>query len=98
MFQWESQSSHGAGGGNNIGCFGCHAGIVNFGGIANNGAQRGNVHGRTFVWPTGTFSSGFTTDSFILGGWMSGWNFSGATGYCQGGQCNHANSSKNYSR
>ena len=73
-------------------------GIVDFSGLSDNGALRGNLHGDTFVWPTGSFSSGGTTEHFMLGGWLSGWEVISTTGYCRGGECNHKNSSKNYTR
>ncbi|MHC4941653.1 MAG: hypothetical protein ACYTG7_01395 [Planctomycetota bacterium] len=93
------QNQHGAAGGNELGCMGCHAGIVDFGSLTDpNGAARGNVHGGNFTWPASSNMSGFATEHFMLGGWIGGWDFSGATGYCRGGECNHKNSSKNYTR
>jgi hypothetical protein len=98
-YHGDSQSQHGAGGGNELGCIGCHAGIVDFGALSEwNGATRGNIHGGNFTWGSSSFASGTATEHFILGGWMSGWQTSGATGYCRGGDCNHKNSSKNYTR
>ncbi len=86
-----------AAGGNELGCMGCHAGIVDFGPpAADNGALRGNLHGDSFIWGTGSFANGGTTEHFILGGWISGWNTDATNGYCRGGDCNHTNSSKNY--
>jgi hypothetical protein len=99
-YHGDSQSQHGAANNNNeLGCIGCHAGIVDFGALAqSNGTARGNIHGGNFTWGSSSFASGTATEHFILGGWMSGWQTSGATGYCRGGDCNHKNSSKNYTR
>jgi hypothetical protein len=98
-----SQQQHGAAGGNELGCMGCHAGTVDFGPPApDNGAAPGNIHGGSFTWPPETFSSGTPTEYFMLGGWIGGWQISGATGYCSGGDCRHTGSSsksgQNYSR
>jgi predicted CXXCH cytochrome family protein len=90
---------------NTMGCMGCHAGIVNFNGgtpPGGNGAARGNIHGGTFTWPPGTFSSDLDTDYFMLGGWISGWMASASVGECGGGACAHkggpAKSGRIYSR
>lgn len=93
-----SQSQHGSGGGNELGCMGCHGGVVDFGPPApNNGAARGNIHGGNFVWPSGTFSAGVNTEHFMLGGWIGGWDTGfdrkgNPIGYCGGGDCNHTGS------
>ncbi len=96
-----SQQQHGSSGQNELGCLGCHAGIVNLGRIPDNGTARGNIHGGSFTWPSGTFSSGTTTEHFMLGGWINGWD-SGLNskgdpeGWCSGGDCSHfGSSSKN---
>lgn len=104
-----AQNQHGAAGGNELGCMGCHGGIVDFSaGVppAGNNALRGNIHGGSVTWPTGTFSAGVDTEHFILGGWMSGWmtdvDKGNPIGACGGGDCNHKGSSsrsgKDYSR
>ena len=63
------QGQHGEQGGSELGCMGCHAGIVNFGAVpADNGSVRGNTHGRDWVWPADSFSTGVTTEFFMLGG------------------------------
>ncbi|MBW7989988.1 MAG: hypothetical protein FVQ84_08240 [Planctomycetes bacterium] len=90
--------NHAASEGNELGCMGCHGGIVDHSGgsVPTNGnhAARGNIHGGNVVWGPGTFSSGLNTDHFILGGWMSGWMLdtdqqSNPIGACGGGDCNH---------
>ncbi len=95
-YHGDAQSQHGAAGGNELGCMGCHAGIVNYdGGLpsAGNGSARGNIHGVTFTWSSGTFSSGVQTEHFMLGGWISGWytftDRGTPYGGCGGGDCNH---------
>lgn len=84
--------NHGASAGNELGCMGCHAGIVDLcGGMppGGNGAARGNIHGGSFVWPTGTFSTGAASQYFMVGGYLSGWMITGAIGECGGGSCGH---------
>jgi hypothetical protein len=97
-----SQNQHQAAGGNELGCMGCHGGIVDFGALGvSNGEARGNIHGNSFTWPTGSFSEGGATEYFLLGGWLSGWEMSTptpTTGYCRGGDCAHRNSSQDYTR
>ncbi len=104
-----NQSQHGAAGGNQLGCLGCHAGIVDLGGLLggeSNGAARGNIHGGNFTWGSQSYASGTATEHFMLGGYMSGWDIyqktrKGVTyeyGRCRGGDCNHSNSSKEYLR
>jgi hypothetical protein len=94
-----SQNQHSAAGGNDLGCMGCHAGIVDFGPPApDNGALPGNIHGGSFTWPAGTFSSGTPTEYFMLGGWIGGWatgvdRRGNPEGYCSGGDCNHTGTS-----
>jgi hypothetical protein len=98
----QSQQQHSAAGGNELGCMGCHGGIIDFGPPGpDNGALRGNLHGDTFVWPTGAFSAGSTVEHFMLGGWLGGWETGTSRqgdpiGLCSGGDCNHTGtSSKN---
>jgi nitrate/TMAO reductase-like tetraheme cytochrome c subunit len=92
-----SQNQHRASGGNELACMGCHAGIVDFGPPADdNGALRGNLHGDSFTWGTGSFTTGLATEHFVLGGWISGWKTEAGQGYCRGGDCAHTNSSKSY--
>lgn len=97
-----AQNQHGAAGGNELGCMGCHGGIVDFSAGVGNDAVRGNIHGGNFTWPTGSFSSGVATEHFMLGGWISGWmtdvDKGNPIGACRGGDCNHKNSSKTYTR
>jgi predicted CXXCH cytochrome family protein len=104
-----SQNQHRAAGGNEMGCIGCHGGIVQFdGGLPTNGngAARGNLHGGNFVWGPGTFSAGVTTQHFMVGGWISGWytfvDKGNPMGGCGGGDCNHTGRSnaegKSYTR
>jgi predicted CXXCH cytochrome family protein len=102
-FHGSNQNQHRANGGNELGCMGCHGGIVNMwhskqGAAMPNGFGRGNLHGGNFTWTADSFSDGTPTEYFIVGGWNSGWQISGSTGYCRGGDCNHSNSSKNYTR
>jgi hypothetical protein len=104
---WEkhgaNQSQHGAAGGNQLGCLGCHGGTVdqNGGVVADNGAWNGNIHGVVWDWETdggltfgsknwpGTPPADSVANNFMLGGWLSGWS---AAGECGGGNCNHAGS------
>lgn len=83
---------------NDLGCMGCHAGIVDEDKISgvDNGAARGLIHGGSFTWPTGSKSPGQVTDTFIVGGWMSGWLPSGGSVDCWGGECNHDKAAKSY--
>ena len=82
---------------NEMGCMGCHAGIVTFNAglpASGNGAARGNIHGGNYTWPAGeTFSGGVTTQHFMVGGWISGWytyvDRGNPMGGCGGGDCNH---------
>jgi predicted CXXCH cytochrome family protein len=97
-YHGENQSQHGSGGGNELGCMGCHGGIVHLGVISDNGAARGNIHGGNFTWPPDSFATGTATEHFMVGGWNGGWEIVGATGHCRGGECNHANSSKAYTQ
>jgi predicted CXXCH cytochrome family protein len=93
-----SQHSATGSGSNELGCLGCHAGIVNEGGITDNGSSRGNIHGGNFTWPADSSSSGVSSINFMLGGWLSGWNYNASTGYCWGGNCAHGKNSKPYTR
>ena len=81
---------------NDLGCMGCHAGTVDEGNFGGNGAARGNIHGGSFTWPAGSHSPGQATDTFIVGGWMSGWVPVGGDVDCWGGTCNHDKSPKSY--
>jgi hypothetical protein len=93
-FHGASQSQHSASGGNELGCMGCHAGIVNFGTIGDNGSLRGNIHGTAFTWPNDSPGSApnTATDLFMLGGWLNGWfdDTANTQGQCWGGACNHS--------
>lgn len=103
-----SQNQHGSAGGNKLSCMGCHAGIVNLGDpVPDNGSARGNIHGRSFTWPTGSFAAGSSTDHFMLGGFIGGWDTGtdkqgNPIGLCSGGDCSHKGSStkngQSYSR
>jgi len=92
-----------SGGQNTLGCLGCHAAPVQFNNNvppSGNGGFPGTIHGGNFVWPTGTFSAGVSTETFMLGGWISGWSWGydkqgNPVGYCGGGDCNHTGSSRN---
>ncbi|MCK4766406.1 MAG: hypothetical protein KAW12_29695 [Candidatus Aminicenantes bacterium] len=89
-FHGSNQNQHRASGGNELGCLGCHGGIVNYG-LVPNGTARGNIHGGSFTWPSGTWSAGSVTPTFMVGGWNSGWeaNTSAGKDGCGGGDCNH---------
>lgn len=102
-FHGANQNQHQAGPSNELGCMGCHGGIVNMwhtkqGVALPNGFGRGNIHGGSFTWTSDSFASGTATEHFMVGGWNSGWQIVGSTGYCRGGDCNHSNSSKSYTR
>lgn len=97
-FHGGGQSQHRASGGNEFGCMGCHAGIINEGGVSDNGGKRGNIHGGNFTWPADTKSPGATSIKFMLGGWLNGWDYNVSTGYCWGGNCAHGKNSKTYTR
>ena len=94
----QSQHAAAGAGSNELGCLGCHAGIVNEGGITDNGSSRGNVHGGNFTWPADSGSPGANSIKFMLGGWLNGWNYNAATGYCWGDNCSHGKNSKTYTR
>jgi len=93
---------HSASGGNRLGCMACHAGVTNLGGIADNGALPGNLHGSAFTWPTGSGAgaAGTSTEFFILGGYVNGWDINGSrnSATCAGGQCHHSGGGETYSR
>ncbi|MHC4117142.1 MAG: cytochrome c3 family protein [Planctomycetota bacterium] len=108
-FHGADQSQHGAAGGNELGCMGCHAGTVNLieldaqdNPIYSNGAARGSIHGGNFTWPTGSWTAGETSPSFLLGGFLDGYKLQGSwsnkDGFwkaaCGGGQCNHNGGTK----
>lgn len=102
-YHGSNQNQHSAGGGNELGCMGCHGGITNMwhtkqGAPLPNGYARGNLHGGNFTWGADSFANGTATQHFMLGGWISGWRTVGSTGECRGGDCNHGNSSKTYTR
>jgi hypothetical protein len=93
------QSQHGAAGGNELGCMGCHGGTVELTNGYANGAARGNIHGATFTWSTWSTEP---TITFMLGGWLDGYQaqgqWSAKDGFwkpaCGGGQCNHSGGTK----
>lgn len=102
-FHGPNQNQHIGGNSNELGCMGCHGGIVNMwhskqGAPMPNGYGRGNIHGGNFTWGPDSFADGTATEHFMVGGWNSGWQIVGTTGYCRGGDCNHSNSSKDYTR
>jgi len=77
---------------------GCHGGVVDLSGLTGgNASTRLNIHGGSYTW-TEEFASGSPADYFCHGGWYSGWEIVGSTGYCRGGDCKHGNSSQNYPR
>ncbi len=98
----KGQGQHGGAGGNELGCLGCHGGLVNLGELPNdNGAARGNIHGASFDWSTTTSYASTPTDIFMLGGWIGGWDIDGSTGQCTGGECQHSgtkNPRQNYTQ
>lgn len=89
-----NMSQH-SGASNELGCLGCHGGIVNLSEVTN-GAARGNLHGGNYTWPSGTWSVGASSQFFMVGGWISGWkpNTSAGNNGCGGGSCNHPGSTK----
>jgi hypothetical protein len=92
-----NQNQHRAAGGNELGCLGCHGGIVDLSEIAGNGSARGNIHGGSYTWPpSGTWSPNSVTKFFIVGGWISGWeeNHEAGMNGCAGGECAHTGSIK----
>jgi hypothetical protein len=102
-FHGTDQSQHGAAGNNELGCMGCHAGTVELTDEAtSNGSARGNIHGGTFIWPTGSWTEGEDSPSFLLGGFLDGYklqgNWSNKNNWwepaCGGGQCNHSGGTK----
>ena len=97
-FHGASQPEHSATGGNRLGCMGCHGGIVDFSGLVDNGARRGNLHGDLFTWPIDSFATGTTTEYFMFGGWIGGWETDATRGYCRGGDCAHTTNTMNYTR
>jgi predicted CXXCH cytochrome family protein len=104
IFEWhgDNQNQHQGSASNELGCMGCHGGIVNMwhdkGSPLPNGHARGNIHGGNFTWTADSFADGTATEHFMVGGWNSGWQIVGTDGYCRGGDCNHGNSSKDYTR
>jgi hypothetical protein len=102
-FHGTDQSQHGAAGNNELGCMGCHAGTVELTDEAtSNGSARGNIHGGTFIWPTGSWTEGEDSPSFLLGGFLDGYKLQGSWSNknnwwepaCGGGQCNHSGGTK----
>lgn len=102
-FHGADQSQHSSAGGNELGCMGCHAGTVELTNQTySNGAAPGNIHGGSFIWPTGSWTVGESSPSFLLGGWLDGYKLQGSwstkDGYwkaaCGGGQCNHSGGTK----
>ncbi len=100
-----AQSQHGSGGGNELGCMGCHGGTVELHNETySNGAARGNIHGTSFTWPAGSMSAE-PTITFLLGGWIDGYKAEGQwsnkdgwwNAACGGGQCNHSGGTKYWS-
>ncbi|MEN8222215.1 MAG: cytochrome c3 family protein [Acidobacteriota bacterium] len=83
-------SNHGAGSGNELGCLGCHGGIVNDTSVSN-GSARGNIHGGNYTWLSGTWSVGSQSKFFMVGGYISGWELNTSAGKngCGGGNCSH---------
>ena len=89
-----NQSQHGAADGNELGCLGCHGGIIDWSGGSANGSARGNIHGTNFDW--GTTGA---AESFIVGGWLSDFTYTASSGQCYGGDCNHSGGQgKSYTR
>jgi hypothetical protein len=98
-YHGSAQNQHGAAGGNELGCMGCHGGIVDFSTLSDgNGSARGNIHGGNLTWPASSWADGSSTEHFILGGWNSGWkiNTSAGNNGCGGGDCNHTGSVKRH--
>jgi hypothetical protein len=83
------QGNHGLD--NNIlSCMGCHGAPYNHGGLTDNGAAPGMIHGGSFTWSEG-FANGFDADYFVVGGYISGYYSTGAaSGECGGGTCSHS--------
>ncbi|MHB0980203.1 MAG: Ig-like domain-containing protein [Thermoleophilia bacterium] len=87
-FADHKQGQHTLSGGNTYACRGCHAGLVDNDKNTSvaNGAP-GNIHGGNFTWPTGSKTPGTSTQRYMYGGWLGGWQ----SGTCYGGNCNHTN-------
>lgn len=97
-FQYHAPAQNGHLNSNDMACFGCHAGFIDDdkdSGL-DNGAAAGSIHGGSYTWPSGSNSEFVITDTFVVGGWNSGWLPSGGSVDCWGGNCNHTNGSKNY--
>lgn len=90
-YHGSNQNQHSAAGGNELGCMGCHGGVVNFGGVINN-ASHGNIHGGSFTWGSDSWALNSSSKFFMVGGWISGWkeNTSAGNNGCGGGDCNHS--------
>lgn len=90
-FHGSDQNQHGSAGGNELGCLGCHGGIYNHGGVSDNGASRGVIHGGGFQWLSDSWAEGSSSRHFIVGGWISGWKADTSSGKdgCGGGTCSH---------
>ena len=92
-------SNHGAGSGNELGCLGCHAGIVNETSVGDNGSSRGNLHGGSLSsWPSDSWASGSSSNFFMVGGYISGWKANSSSGKngCGGGNCSHPGSARQF--
>ncbi len=99
----QGKKDHSAANGNELGCMACHGGITNLSGISDNGALPGNLHGSSFTWPNGSggTSAGTSTEFFLLGGYVNGWdiNANRDQASCWGGGCHHnSGSGESYSR
>ena len=90
-YHGSNQNQHGSGGGNDMGCMGCHGGIRDESGISGNGSAAGNIHGGGYSWGSNSWSIGSATQFFMVGGWNSGWELNTSAGKsgCGGGTCNH---------
>ena len=102
-FHGTDQSQHGAAGGNDLGCLGCHGGIKNLwvnknngAPLGDNGSARGNIHGFNFTWGSDSFADGTVAQRFLVGGWLNGWQLTSGTGTCGGGSCSHLQNPKSY--
>ncbi len=97
-FQYHAPAQNGHLNSNDMACFGCHAGFIDDdkdSGL-DNGAAAGSIHGGSYTWPSGSDSEFVITDTFVVGGWMSGWLPGSTDVECWGGNCNHFNSAKKY--
>ncbi|MEN8154041.1 MAG: cytochrome c3 family protein [Acidobacteriota bacterium] len=90
-FHGTNQNQHGSGGGNDLGCMGCHGGVYDEGGISGNGSARGNIHGGNYSWGSSSWANGSSSQFFMVGGFISGWKLNSSAGKsgCGGGTCAH---------